>query len=77
MVEVSRIPIIKLYDNLIVSIQTSLSDRLVALLKDDITAKVSQEAGFDIVAVFIRVDWVATIYLSSFRLKINLIANIS
>ncbi len=42
MSETVRIPIIKLYDSLIVSIQTSLSDQLVMALKDDITAKIER-----------------------------------
>jgi len=37
MAEVTKIPIIKLHDNLIVSIQVDLSDRVVLQLKDDIT----------------------------------------
>ncbi len=37
MPDAMRIPIIKLYDSLIVSVQVSLSDRLVAELRDDIT----------------------------------------
>ena len=42
MAEVMRIPIIQLYDNLIVSVQVSLSDQLVAQLKEDITAAIEQ-----------------------------------
>ena len=36
------IPIIKIYDNLLVSIQVELSDALVAELKDDVTAEISR-----------------------------------
>lgn len=42
MSEVARIPIIKLYDTLIVSIQVALSDRLVAQLKDDVTMAIDR-----------------------------------
>jgi rsbT antagonist protein RsbS len=41
MSETARIPIIKLYDNLIISIQVSLSDRMVQQLKDDVTEKIA------------------------------------
>lgn len=40
--DITRIPIIRLYDNLIVSVQVSLSDRLVMQLKDDITDAVER-----------------------------------
>ncbi len=40
MVEERHIPIIKLYDTLIVSIQVELSDRLVLQLKDDIANEI-------------------------------------
>jgi rsbT antagonist protein RsbS len=40
MARINRIPIIRLYGNLIVSIQVSLSDKLVNQLKDDITEAV-------------------------------------
>lgn len=36
------IPIIKIYDNLLVSIQVELSDALVAELKDDVTAEIGR-----------------------------------
>lgn len=42
MSDIARIPIIKLYGNLIVSIQVSLSDHLVMQLKDDITAAIDR-----------------------------------
>jgi rsbT antagonist protein RsbS len=42
MTEGMRIPIIRLYDNLIVSIQVALSDRLVIQLKDDITSAIER-----------------------------------
>ena len=42
MSETVRIPIIKLRDVLIVSIQVSLSDHVVMQLKDDITAKIER-----------------------------------
>ena len=40
--DTSRIPIIRLYGYLIVSIQVALSDRLVAQLKDDTTALIER-----------------------------------
>ena len=43
MKETSRIPIIKLHRNLIISIQVAMSDRMVQLLKDDVTEKIEQE----------------------------------
>ncbi|MDD5308646.1 MAG: STAS domain-containing protein [Deltaproteobacteria bacterium] len=42
MTETFRIPIIKLKDNLIVSIQGSLGDRLVIQLKEDITSAIER-----------------------------------
>ncbi len=42
MTETTRIPIIKLYDTLIVSIQIELSDRLVLSLKDDIANEIQR-----------------------------------
>lgn len=42
MARVSRIPIIRLYGNLIVSIQGSLSDKLVNQLQDDLTEAVER-----------------------------------
>ncbi|MFC1850207.1 STAS domain-containing protein [candidate division CSSED10-310 bacterium] len=42
MTETVRIPIIKLYNNLIVSIQIALSDRLVSQLKDDIAMEIEK-----------------------------------
>lgn len=43
MKENSRIPIIRLYGNLIISIQVAMSDHMVQLLKDDVTQKIEQE----------------------------------
>lgn len=44
MADFARIPIIKLYDTLIVSIQVELSDHLVVQLKDDIAAEIERVA---------------------------------
>jgi rsbT antagonist protein RsbS len=44
MAEAMHLPIIKLYDTLIVSIQIELSDRVVMQLKDDVGARI-QELG--------------------------------
>lgn len=41
MSDAARIPIIKLYKNLIISIQVSLSDHMVQQLKEDITDKIA------------------------------------
>ena len=43
MKETSRIPIIRLQGNLIISIQVAMSDRMVQILKDDVTQKIEQE----------------------------------
>ena len=51
MSEVMRIPIIRLYDNLIVSVQVSLSDNLVMQLKDDITEAVERTNAQGLVIV--------------------------
>ena len=40
--EIMRIPIIRLYENLIVSVQVSLSDQLVMQLKEDITSEIER-----------------------------------
>jgi rsbT antagonist protein RsbS len=47
--ETSRIPISKLHDNLIVSIQGALSDRLVAQLKDDVTDRIKNTKVFGLI----------------------------
>jgi len=43
MKDITRIPIIRLRGNLIISIQVALSDRMVQLLKDDVTHNIEQE----------------------------------
>ncbi|RPI26943.1 MAG: STAS domain-containing protein [Acidobacteria bacterium] len=43
MKETSRIPIIRLKGNLVISIQVAMSDRMVQLLKDDVTQRIEQE----------------------------------
>ncbi len=43
MKETSRIPIIRLHGNLIIPIQVAMSDRMVQLLKDDVTQRIEQE----------------------------------
>ena len=42
MADTIRIPIIRIYGSLIVSIQVALSDQLVTQLKDDITAEIQR-----------------------------------
>jgi rsbT antagonist protein RsbS len=49
MKEASRIPIIRLKGNLIISIQVAMSDHMVQLLKDDVTRKIEQERPAGIV----------------------------
>ena len=43
MKEALRIPIIRLHGNLIISIQVAMSDRMVQLLRDDVTRKIEEE----------------------------------
>ena len=49
MKESFRIPIIRLYGNLIIPIQVAMSDRMVQILKDDVTQRIEQERPSGIV----------------------------
>lgn len=49
MAELNRIPIIKLYDNLIASIQVSLNDHQVKQLKDDVTFQIERTGATGLV----------------------------
>jgi len=71
----ARIPIIKLYDNLIVSIQVALSDRLVMLLKDDITNEIEETGARGLVVDVSGID-VMDSYISRAIRDIGLIAQL-
>jgi rsbT antagonist protein RsbS len=71
----ARIPIIKLYDNLIVSIQVALSDRLVMLLKDDITLHIEETGARGLVVDVSGID-VMDSYISRAIRDIGLIAQL-
>ena len=71
----ARIPIIKLYDNLIVSIQVALSDRLVMLLKDDITLQIEESGARGLVVDVSGID-VMDSYISRAIRDIGLIAQL-
>lgn len=51
-----RIPIIKLYDALIVSIQVALSDELVVQLKDDVTATIEKTGAAGLIIDLSGID---------------------
>lgn len=75
MSDITRIPIIKLYGNLIVSIQVSLSDRLVMRLKDDITAAIVR---YDVNGLIIDVSGIDVMdsYISRALRDVSLIAKL-
>jgi rsbT antagonist protein RsbS len=54
--ESAKIPIIKLYGNLVVPIQVALSDRLVARLKDDVSREIETSSPFGLVMDVSGVD---------------------
>ena len=56
MITTTRIPIIKLYRNLIVPIQVALSDRLVAALKDDVAERIKDSDATGLVIDVSGVD---------------------
>lgn len=70
-----KIPIIMLYDNLIVSIQVALSDRLVLQLKDDVTQKIEETNAKGLVIDVSGVD-VMDSYLTRSLRDIALIARL-
>lgn len=75
MSDVARIPIIKLYDNLLVSVQVALSDQLVAQLKDDITLEIDRTGAKGLVIDLSGID-VMDSYLSRSIRDIGLIAQL-
>jgi rsbT antagonist protein RsbS len=75
MSDVSRIPIIKLRDVLIVSIQVALSDRLVLQLKDDITARIDRTQARGLVIDVSGID-VMDSYISRAIRDIGLVARL-
>jgi len=75
MSDVARIPIIKLYDNLLVSVQVALSDQLVAQLKDDITLEIDRTDARGLVIDLSGID-VMDSYLSRSIRDIGLIAQL-
>jgi len=75
MSEVARIPIIELYDNLIVSVQVSLSDRLVLQLKDDITSAIERTGASGLVIDLLGIDMMDS-YISKALRDIGLIAKL-
>lgn len=75
MAEVTRIPIIKLYDNLIVSIQVALSDRLVLQIKDDITQEIDRTGARGLIIDVSGID-VMDSYISRAIRDIGLMARL-
>jgi rsbT antagonist protein RsbS len=75
MSEINRIPIIKLYDNLIVSIQVALSDRLVMQVKDDITEEIDRTGAKGLIIDVSGID-VMDSYISRAIRDIGLIARL-
>ena len=75
MSDTQRIPIIKLYENLIVSVQVALSDRLVTSLKDDITMEI-QSTGVQGLVVDVSGIDVMDSYISRTIRDIGLIAKL-
>jgi rsbT antagonist protein RsbS len=75
MSEITRIPIIKLYENLIVSIQVALSDQLVMQVKDDITEEIERSGARGLVIDVSGID-VMDSYISRAIRDIGLIARL-
>jgi len=75
MAQIARIPIIKLYGNLIVSIQVTLSDRLVIQLKDDITAAIVKHDVHGLIIDVSGID-VMDSYISRALRDVSLIAKL-
>ena len=73
--DIVRIPIIKLYDNLIVSIQMALSDRLVMQLKDDITSRIERDKTTGLIIDVSGID-VMDSYISRALRDMGLIAKL-
>jgi len=75
MAKINRIPIIRLYGNLIVSIQVSLSDKLVNQLKDDITDAVERSDARGLIIDVSGVD-VMDSYISRALRDIGVVARL-
>jgi len=75
MSEIVRIPIIKLRDVLIVSIQVSLSDAVVVQLKDDITNKIEHSEARGLVIDVSGIDLMDS-YISRAIRDIGLVARL-
>lgn len=75
MTEGSHIPIIKLYNTLIISIQVELSDRVVMQLKDDIGAAIEKEGPRGLIIDVSGVD-IMDSYISRAIRDIGLIARL-
>ncbi len=73
--EDARIPVIKLYDNLVVSIQVALSDELVSRLKDDITRAIERTSARGLVIDLSGID-VMDSYISRTLRDIGLISQL-
>ncbi|MCP4679303.1 MAG: STAS domain-containing protein [Deltaproteobacteria bacterium] len=71
----TRIPIIKLYDNLIVSVQVALSDQLVLMLKEDITDEIERTGALGLVIDVSGID-VMDSYISRAIRDIGLMAQL-
>lgn len=70
-----HIPIIKLYDTLIVSIQIELSDPVVSRLKDDITAEIERVRPFGLIVDLSGID-VMDSYITRTIRDVGLIARL-
>jgi rsbT antagonist protein RsbS len=70
-----RIPIIKLYDSLIVSIQLSLSDKLINQLKDDVTDRIVKTSVTGLVVDVSGIDLMDS-YISRALRDLSLIASL-
>lgn len=73
--ELTKIPIIKLHSNLIVSIQIALSDDLVLQLKDDITEAIDRTGARGLIIDVSGID-VMDSYISRALRDISLIARL-
>ncbi|MBN2381458.1 STAS domain-containing protein [bacterium] len=75
MLESTKIPIIKLYNNLIVSIQVALSDQLVLRLKDDVSREIERTGARGLIIDVSGVD-IMDSYITRTIRDIALIAKI-
>src|SRR5690242_14125109 len=75
MADATRIPIIKLYDNLIASIQVALTDQQVKRLKEDVTLKIEHTGATGLVLDVSGIDLMDS-YISRAIRDIGLIARL-